>query len=281
MPLPDYMIIGAMKCGTSTLAAQLGAQAGIFMTTPKEPNFFSDDDVFAKGHGWYEALFDPASSDDLLGEASTHYTKMPDYPKTLERFQATLSAPKLIYLIRDPVARAVSHYVHEWTRGVMSGGFDAALIDHPALMSYGRYAEQMTPWIDAYGRDAIHIDTLEAMNQQPQAFIDRVGRFLGREDLIWKDDLGKVNVSADRTRRLPFEEILIHSAPAEWLRRTFIPRALRDRVKAARKITERPVPSEASLAWMHSAFLEDRERLHQLFPGRADLDAAYPFTPSS
>ena len=45
--LPDFLIVGAMKCGTSTLQAQLALQDGIFMTTPKEPNFFSDDAVFA------------------------------------------------------------------------------------------------------------------------------------------------------------------------------------------------------------------------------------------
>ena len=49
MKTPDYIVIGAMKCGTTTLAAQLGAQSGLFMTTPKEPNYFSDDDVFARG----------------------------------------------------------------------------------------------------------------------------------------------------------------------------------------------------------------------------------------
>ena len=57
MALPDFFIIGAMKCGTSTLQAQLARQDGVFMTTPKEPNFFSDDDIFAKGRAWYEGLF--------------------------------------------------------------------------------------------------------------------------------------------------------------------------------------------------------------------------------
>ena len=61
MTTPDYIVIGAMKCGTTTLAAQLGAQSGLFMTTPKEPNYFSDDDVFARGPDWYSALFDAAA----------------------------------------------------------------------------------------------------------------------------------------------------------------------------------------------------------------------------
>jgi hypothetical protein len=93
MSRPDFLIIGAMKSGTSTLAAQLSEQAGIFMTTPKEPNFFSDDDVYAQGLPWYAALFDAAEPGDIKGEASTHYTKRPTYPETLARAQAVLEGP--------------------------------------------------------------------------------------------------------------------------------------------------------------------------------------------
>jgi hypothetical protein len=60
MGLPDFLIVGAMKSGTTTLAAQIGAQKGLFITTPKEPNFFSDDPVYAQGLDWYRSLFEPA-----------------------------------------------------------------------------------------------------------------------------------------------------------------------------------------------------------------------------
>ena len=77
MGLPDFLIIGAMKCGTSTLQAQLARQPGVFMSTPKEPNYFSDDEVHAQGQARYEGLFSGAAEGDLTGEASTHYTKLP------------------------------------------------------------------------------------------------------------------------------------------------------------------------------------------------------------
>ncbi len=82
---PDFIIIGAMKCGTSTLYEQLAAQPGVFMCTPKEPNFFSDDRIYANGLDWYRGLFAPAPAGALCGEASTHYTKLPTHPATLER----------------------------------------------------------------------------------------------------------------------------------------------------------------------------------------------------
>ena len=99
--VPSLAVIGAMKSGTTTLQVQLAAQTGVFMTTPKEPNFFSDDDVFAKGAGWYKGLFADAAPGDLKGEASTHYTKLPTYPDCLPRLAQMLDAPRLIYVIRE------------------------------------------------------------------------------------------------------------------------------------------------------------------------------------
>jgi hypothetical protein len=150
MALPDCLIIGAMKCGTSTLAAQLGAQDGMFMTTPKEPNFFSDDAVHARGLAWYERLFAEAAPGAVKGEASTHYTKLPTNPRTVARMRAVLALPRLVYMVRDPVDRAVSHYMHGWTEGQMGDDPVAAFENHPELVDYGLYARQLAPFIDAY-----------------------------------------------------------------------------------------------------------------------------------
>ena len=103
--LPSFVIIGAMKCATTTLAEQLGAQPGVFISDPKEPNFFSDDAVFRRGMNWYASLFDSAESGAMLGEASTHYTKLPTHPKACERMLAALPDAKLIYVMRHPVDR--------------------------------------------------------------------------------------------------------------------------------------------------------------------------------
>ena len=96
--LPDFVIIGAMKCATSTLHEQLARQPAIFMTTPKEPNFFSDPDIWAKGMDWYRALFTGAGPHDLKGESSTHYTMLPTYPEAVPRIKAALGAEYEIHL---------------------------------------------------------------------------------------------------------------------------------------------------------------------------------------
>lgn len=276
---PDYIVIGAMKCGTSTLAAQLGAQQGLFMTTPKEPNYFSDDEIFARGPDWYAGLFATAEPGDLKGEASTHYTKLPTYPEALPRLAAAVPNPKLIYLIRDPVTRAVSHYIHEWTMGTIDRdtGIDAALDRHPEMISYGCYAMQIAPWIERFGAGRVHVETLEGMTADPQATLTRVGRFLGRGDLVWQHDLERVNVSSERLRKGPLDALLVDSAAVTWLRRRLVPQSLRDRIKAGRRLPGRPQFSAANRSRLETVFLEDRERLHALIPGRPDLDLAWPF----
>jgi len=277
MALPDFLIIGAMKCGTTTLAAQLAAQDGLFITTPKEPNFFSDDAIFAKGLTWYESLFDAARPGDLRGEASTHYTKLPHHPHTLDRLVPVLPDARLICMIRNPLDRAVSHYIHEWSLGAMSGDIDVAFDSHPELIDYGRYAHQLAPWVAAFGRDRLFVSSLEAMTAAPQALLDRIGGFLGRPGLVWQPDKAQENVSAQRVRPLPLQDILVYSPLATALRRRLVPRALRDRIRKGRQMQTRPTLTPALRARLEAVFAEDHVRLVALLPGCPDIAASYPF----
>ncbi len=277
MALPDFILVGAMKCGTSTLAAQLGAQPGLFMTDPKEPNFFSDDAVFAKGQDWYESLFTDGQG-DIRGEASTHYTKLPTYPETLPRMRAMLDAPKIVYLIRDPVARAVSHYIHEWTMGVMSGDIEQAFADHDELIAYGRYAMQIAPYVKAYGRENVLILSLETMKSAPQDTLERVCAFLGHGGRPeWREEQARVNASDERVRRFPMHKLVFDNPVAATLRRTLIPQSVRDRIKKSRQMQDRPVLTPDLTCKLRDIYAEDFADLRQMFPKRDDLHASYPF----
>ncbi len=278
MNRPDFLIIGAMKSGTSTLAAQLSEQAGIFMTTPKEPNFFSDDDVYAQGLDWYGALFEAAGPDDIKGEASTHYTKLPTYPETIARSQTVLEAPRLIYMIRNPVERAVSHFIHEWSQGVMTDDMTAEFARHSEIIDYGRYAMQIRPWIEAYGADAVHLTSLEALKADPNGVLSEVAAFLGHDDAVeWIEARARENTSADRVKRFPLHGLIIGNPVAAWLRRTFVPKHLRTRIRNSRKMQDRPKLPETLRAALEVSFAEDYAELQKLFPDHPRLAASYPF----
>jgi len=278
MALPDFLIIGAMKCGTSTLQAQLAAQPGILMSTPKEPNFFSDDSIYAQGMKWYESLFDQAAPGDLLGEASTHYTKLPTYPSTLARLQQALAKPKLIYLIRDPVSRALSHYIHEWTMGNMSSDIETSFEKHSELVDYGRYAYQIEPYLEAFGRDAIFLSTLEEMKRAPQDFLDRVGSFLGFGNLlVWQEEQALVNASAERIRRFPLHGLVFDNPVATALRRNLVPQSVRDRIRRGRQMSKRPELPETRIRTLERIYADDFWKLSAMFPDHPDIRSAYPF----
>lgn len=278
MTTPDYILIGAMKCGTSTLAAQLGAQPGLFMTEPKEPNYFSDDAIYAQGAAWYGALFADAAPGDLLGEASTHYTKRPELPETVTRMKAALPTVRLVYMIRDPMARIVSHYIHEWSQGVLSAPLEVEIDRHAPLVDYGRYGWQIAPFVEAYGAEAILLTSLERMQADPGGELTRVARHIGCDAaLSWIADQGAENVSAQRSRKLPLHGLLVDHPVATRLRQGLVPKAVRTWVRERRQYKGRPEIPQDRIPDLHRRFLEDRQILAGYFPEDPSLSLAYPF----
>ena len=261
MASPDFVIIGAMKCGTSSLHAQLAVQDGFFMSEPKEPNFFSDDDVFAKGTDWYQGLF-AGGEGALKGESSTHYAKRPTYPACFERLRAALPRARFIYVMRDPLERLVSHYIHEWTMGNVKGTLSAEIETARELIDYGRYAYQLEPYLAHYGAERVLPVFFERMKADPQGELARIGAFLeAPRPLVWREDISPQNVSKDRLRKVPLSGLLIDNPLAQVLRRTFVPQGLRDRVKSRLQMRERPSLSDDDLQRVKPVFDEDLKKL--------------------
>lgn len=275
---PDYIILGAMKCGTSTLAAQLGEQAGIFMTNPKEPNFFSDDENYVKGPEWYAAHFAEAAPGDLKGEASTHYTKRPELPESVARMTEMLEDVRLVYMIRNPISRIVSHYIHEWSQCVLSGSLADELDRHRPLVEYGLYGWQIEPYIEAYGRDAILLTSLERWKADPARELQRVARHIGYDrETVWVEDQNAANVSAERSRKLPMHDLLVDNPIAATIRRNLVPKPVRTWVRESRQYKGRPEIPDAQRRSLESRFLADRDQLAEYFPGDPSLDLVYRF----
>lgn len=260
------MIIGAMKCGTTTLAAQLGAQSGIFMTTPKEPNFFSDDENYRKGLKWYASLFDSALPGDIQGEASTHYTKLPRYPQTVARIKQAGLHPRIIYMIRNPLSRLVSHYLHAVSENWTNDPLDIAIKRLPELVDYGLFGRQITPFVDAFGTENILLTSLERLKREPGAELARIGRHIGHSGPVhWVDDLAEQNVSAERVRKLPFHGLLVDNPVATAARRLLVPKGIRTRVRESRRVSQRPALNQQDKADLKTQYLCDLATLESFF----------------
>ena len=260
--LPHFVIIGAMKSATSSLQEQLARQPGIFMCMPKEPNFFSDPEQYAKGMPWYSSLFVEAPAGSLRGEASTHYTKLPTYPEVVPRLKEYLPDARFVYVMRHPVDRLVSHYIHEWSTGVYHCGIEEAVNKYSELVDYGRYAMQLEPYFEAFGRDAVLPVFFDRILREPQAELERICHFISYPgEPTWKHDQQPDNVSSKRVRRFRGYGLLVESAPAAWIRRTFIPQGMRDAIKAKLSMKKRPVLSESARAQLVAEFDIDLARL--------------------
>lgn len=270
--LPDFVIIGAMKSATSTLHVQLAAQPGFCMSEPKEPNFFSDADQWAKGMDYYQGLFAAAAPDDLCGESSTHYTKLPDLPDALPRIARHLPQARFIYVMRHPIDRLVSHYVHGWTERTVEGPIDQAAARYPELIDYGRYAMQITPWLERFGPDAVLPVFFERLLAHPQTELERVCRFLGYAGQpLWQHGTHD-NASDQRLRKSPLRDAVVNNPIVTLVRRGLVPQSVRNRVKTLWQMREKPVLGDAEKARLSAIFDEDLAALGALLG--ADLNCA-------
>jgi hypothetical protein len=261
--LPNFLIIGAMKCGTSTLHEQLARRPGLFLSNPKEPNFFGDDACHARGLGWYGSLFAKAEPQQLCGESSTHYSKRPTFPHATSRIAATLPEVRVIYLMRDPLERIVSQYIHEWTEREVSGSLDRAVQGFPHLVAYSEYAYQLEPYLESLGADRVLPVFFERMAHDPRRVLEEVCAFIGdpsAEPAVWDPSVGRENVSSERMRQSPWRDALVHSPLGRALRR-IAPQGFRESVKGAWRMRSRPAFSPQLRSELESRIDRDLARL--------------------
>jgi len=212
--LPDFLIIGAMKAGTTTLCADLGAQPAVFMSPVKEPNDLLDQSVLNdKGRRRYSRLFQSAQPDQLCGEGSTSYAKLPVYCGVAERARDVLgNDARIIYSVRDPVERLISHYLHLVARTGLRLSINEVIRSDRSLIDFSRYDMQLEPWLQSFGRDAIHLLRFEDFIRQRRASVGGICRFLGCEanaELV--DEDRKQNAGNEQTGYPAFAERFISS----------------------------------------------------------------------
>lgn len=127
--LPDFIIIGSMKSGTTSLFEWLGALEPVYTAPTKEPHFFSREERWSRGIGWYRSLFSAAPPESLIGEASVSYTDPALAPVAAKRMAGVMPQARLIFVIRHPIDRMRSHYRHQVQRSRERRSFEVALAD--------------------------------------------------------------------------------------------------------------------------------------------------------
>lgn len=177
------MIVGAMKCGTTTLADILKNHDNISFCSIKEPQFFSESPSWRKELNKYRQLFAEKLNGKIVGEASTGYSMYPEFNKNVWKDIFEFNPKmKIIYIMRDPIARVVSHYVHSYMRGYTRRSLRDAIINEPSFINRTRYYSQIKPYIDTFGRQQVLLITFEDFLKRKKQVLGDVAQFLGIEN---------------------------------------------------------------------------------------------------
>lgn len=177
--LPTFMLIGGLKCGTTSLHQYLNSHPEIVMSRPKEIGFFIPELTWELGTEWYASHFDRSA--EVRGESSPHYTNRPRFDGVAERMRAVLGEHlRLIYMVRHPIDRMVSHYLHNVRAGYDDRPLHEALAEEPSTyVDRSRYAFQLEPYLEVFGREQIAIFSREDLGRDRYETMKRIFSFLG------------------------------------------------------------------------------------------------------
>ena len=179
-----------------------------------------------RGWDWYSSLFSGAGPATVRGESSTHYTKLPTFPRTVERMVRDLPRVKLIYVMRHPIDRVVSHYVHDVTAVGFARAWSRPSNEHPELIEYSRYAMQLEPFVAAYGfENVLPVFFSRLVTPISGKSLNASAAFsVFRTRSMWDFTLRPQNTRRDRLRPSPIRQALVQSPVLGRLRRQVLPR---------------------------------------------------------
>jgi hypothetical protein len=220
--MPDFMIIGAMKSGTTNLFSFLGKHPAIFVPRWKEPQYFSRDHKFNLGEKFYCDHFVDARKDQIIGEGSTCYSRWPQYPNTAERIAKRLPNIRLIYLMRHPVERAYSHYGHIMQKRIIKKdgpivSFETALSEEKEIIDASLYKMQIERYLSFFPKDQMLFLTFDEFKSSPETLLYRTQKFLGVDPInLSANGEGKPNQWGDNIANASLKKTLqnIRNIPA-------------------------------------------------------------------
>lgn len=177
MTLPNFIVIGAAKAGTTSLASYLKSHPDIALSSRKEPHFFTKE--YDRGVAWYEELFVDCAGALAIGEASTSYTMAPQHPEAPGRIAELVPDARLIYVLRHPVDRVRSQYAHNLDRALERKPLSEAIRQDPSYLDATRYAYQLSRFRDHFPDDQIHVVVSEQLRHDRSRVLAGILEFLG------------------------------------------------------------------------------------------------------
>lgn len=264
---PNFLVIGAMKCGTSTVCRFLELHPQVFMVPNADPDFFSNDRVWAQGWPWYESLFAAAADQPMRGEGSNSYTQHARFPHACERIAEHLPEAKLIYIVRDPIARIRSAWgqIRADQGDNVHHDINEAVRLRPELFAdTSCYWRQLSLYRRHYPDDRIWVGFMEDLKTQPLTFFTDLCRFLGI-DTAPADEHHNLHQNPSSAKAVPtaLYSRLRANPLVRGLTRCVLPTwryGLRDRL-LTKPIRDMPALTDDTLAWLSDQIADDAKQL--------------------
>lgn len=278
---PNLFIIGAMKAGTSSLHEYLHQHPEIFMSRFKEPQYFAPHKTREglqwgqgnpspeSGIDWYLRLFDDAGDVKYAGESSVSYTARPSHTDCEMRIHGFNPDARLIYIMRDPIERAISHYWHFVAAGREDRDMLSAFRKEPEYIARSNYAMQLRPYLDRFGRDQVFTLTLEELNADSKAAFRSLFTWLGVDPDVQIDTNEQFNVSSThllQTRRhLVFLDTMMRHWRWKRLERN-LPRFVTNRMRSViyRGVAKSALDSTDAVEYLRPILKQRTESLKSL-----------------
>jgi hypothetical protein len=285
-PIPNLFIIGSAKCGTSSLHAYLAEHPQIFMSYLKEPAYFTSPDdgesslrkfvepgsvhirSYRNDLESYLQLFANAGDAAIIGESSGEYTTIPARVGVAKRIHDFNPRARLIYIMRDPVERTISHYWWRVQHDAEHRDIMSAIREDSYYRDVSNYALQLEPYLDLFGKENLLCLTLEELKGQPDQELGRLFAWLGVDSSFMPRSAEKrENVTPDTIIQQKKNLFSTFRKSRLWNAITpFTPRALRclGRWLAQRRVSKKAVDVSAVIDFLRPIQLPQSAALCRL-----------------
>jgi hypothetical protein len=277
--LPNFMIVGAPKAGTTSLYHYLSRHPEIFMSNPKELNFFSNQEIKEQELYYdnfvinslerYKDIFAGSIGKKAIGEASVSYLF---YPKTPQKIKEVIPDAKIIILLREPISRAYSHYLMDYRLGYVNFSFDDVVfkrkedknIDlfYQQYISLGLYYEQVKRYVDTFGKDRVKIYFQDDFKNDPVCILLDIYNFLGVDPRFCYEIEKEHNVFF-----MPKNKIVdfLYKSSLRSLIASLLPRSIKEKIiEIAFEQKQKPKMNKQTKEYLYDIYRDDIANLEKL-----------------
>ena len=184
---PTFVVIGAMKTATTSLHRILDEHPDVYMTYVKEPGLYLDDPQFMRQNPFvgtrerlHKLTFRGYKGEPIIGESTTEYSELPTNGAEAPARMAELAPHlKFVYMLRNPLDRIFSHYLHCLDLGIYDEPIDDILRRDGTFLERSLYAFQLSHYLKHFPRERFHLIVFEEFRKDSSEVINSIFRFLG------------------------------------------------------------------------------------------------------